>query len=103
MVEELKSTTIKISDKTKERLDHLREHKEESLDSIINKSINILNICMRNPSLASKILRDIEKSKKRKELLENSDSIIKKKSENSMPAIQQKIVNAQKNMQMLRK
>jgi hypothetical protein len=78
MAEELKSTTIKISDKTKVRLEHLREHKEESLDSIINKSINILNICMRSPSLAARILRDIEKSKKRKELLENPDKMIKK-------------------------
>jgi hypothetical protein len=77
--EEIKATTIKITDKTRERLEHLKEHKEESADSLINKALNILNICVRSPSLASKILKDIEKTKKRKELLENPDKIIPKK------------------------
>jgi predicted DNA-binding protein len=77
---ENKSTTIKISETTKERLEHLREHKEESSDSLINKALNILNVCMRSPSLAAKILKDVESSKKRKELLENPDKMIKKKS-----------------------
>lgn len=77
--QEIRATTIKISDKTKERLDHLKEHKEESSDTLINKALNILNICMRSPSLAGKILRDIEESKKRKELLENPDKVLPKK------------------------
>jgi hypothetical protein len=34
---------------------------------------------LRSPALASRILRDIEKSKKRKEILENSDTTKKKK------------------------
>jgi hypothetical protein len=74
-----KTTTIKISSHTRDRLEHLREHKEESADSLINKTLNILNICLRSPALASRILRDIEKSKKRKEILENSDTTKKKK------------------------
>jgi hypothetical protein len=77
--QELRTTTIKISEKTKERLEHLKEHKEESFDTLINKAINILNVCMRSPSLAGKILRDIDKSKKRKEFLENPDKIMPKK------------------------
>jgi predicted DNA-binding protein len=77
--QEIKTTTIKIYDKTKERLEHLKEHKEESFDTLINKAINILNVCMRSPSLAGKILRDIDKSKKRKELLENPDKLMPKK------------------------
>lgn len=81
MVDELKTTTIKISDKTKERIEHLKEHKEESFDTLINKALNILNVCSRSPGLAARILRDIEKSKKRKELLENPDKMIKKKQE----------------------
>jgi len=79
MAEELRTTTIKISDKTKERIEHLKEHKEESFDTMINKALNILNICSRSPGLAARILRDIEKTKKRKELLENPDKMIKKK------------------------
>lgn len=82
------NTTIKLSDKTKQRLDHLKEYAGESYDAIINKNLNILNICIRSPGLAARILRDIEKSKKRKELIENPDSIIRKrptqKSENSL-------------------
>ena len=76
--EENKATTIKVSEKTRERIEHLKEHKEESADSLINKALNILNICMRSPSLAAKILKDIEKTKKRKELLENPERVIPK-------------------------
>ena len=76
--EENKSTTIKVSERTRERIEHLKEHKEESADSLINKALNIINICMRSPSLAAKILRDIEKTKKRKELLENPERVIPK-------------------------
>jgi hypothetical protein len=77
--EDIRTTTIKISERTRERLEHIREHKEESADTIINKILNILNVCLRSPSLAGKVLRDIEKSKKRKELLENPQMITKKK------------------------
>ena len=78
---QIKSTTVKISEDTKERLEHLKEHKEESFDTLINKSLNILNLCKRSPGLASRVLRDIEKSKKRKELLENPEKALKKKTE----------------------
>jgi predicted DNA-binding protein len=77
--QENKTTTIKISETTKERLNHLKEHKEESADTLITKALNIINLCARSPSLAARILRDIEKSKKRKELLENPESMIKRK------------------------
>lgn len=70
------STTIKIAEKTKERLDHLKEYPGESYDAIINKNLNILNICIRRPALAARILRDIEKSKKRKELISNPEKAI---------------------------
>lgn len=73
------STTIKLSEATKTRLDHVKEYPGESYDSIVNKTLNILNICLRSPSLAARILRDIEKSKKRKELIEHPESVITKK------------------------
>jgi hypothetical protein len=75
---EMRTTTIKISEITRERLNHLKEHKEESSDTLINKALNIINVCARSPGLAARILRDIEKSKKRKELLENPEALIKK-------------------------
>jgi len=77
---ENKTTTIKVSEGTKLRLDHLKEHKEESSDTLINKALNILNVCMRSPGLAGRILRDIEKTKKRKELLESPENLIVEKS-----------------------
>ena len=80
--EENKTTTIKVSESTKLRLDHLKEHKEESADSLINKALNILNICVKSPSLAGRILRDIDKTKKRKELLDNPERIVSRKSLN---------------------
>jgi hypothetical protein len=97
---EIKTTTIKITETTRERIEHLKEHKEESADSLINKALNILNICVRSPSLAGKILRDIEKTKKRKELLENPDKMIKpKRISGSQNSIQQ---NVQGNINKMR-
>ncbi len=79
--QENKTTTIKISETTRERLNHLKEHKEESADTLITKALNIINLCARSPGLAARILRDIEKSKKRKELLENPEGMIKRKNQ----------------------
>jgi len=99
--EENKSTTIKVSESTRVRLEHLKEHKEESADSLINKALNILNICMKSPGLAGKILRDIEKTKKRKELLDNPDKIMPRKNiniknnfEGNIQRIKNNIVNS---------
>jgi hypothetical protein len=77
--QEFKTTTIKVAESTRERLNHLKEHKEESADTLINKALNIINLCARSPSLASRILKDIEKSKKRKEILENPSKFMPKK------------------------
>ena len=93
-----KNTSVKISDDTKARLEHLKEHKEESFDTLINKSLNILNLCKRSPSLASRVLRDIDNTKKRKELLENPESALKKK-----PQVARSIPqNIQSNLQRIR-
>lgn len=81
---ENKTTTIKVSEKTRDRLEHLKEHKEESADTLINKALNILNICVRSPSLAGRILKDIDKTKKRKELLDNPDKIVIKRQNNHL-------------------
>ncbi len=81
---ENKTTTIKVTEKTRDRLEHLKEHKEESADTLINKALNILNICVRSPSLAGRILKDIDKTKKRKELLDNPDKVIIKRQNNHL-------------------
>ena len=73
-----KITTIKLEHTTKDRLEHLREHKE-TYNEVINKALNILNICLKNPLLANKILRDIERSKKLDSLVKNPEKILKRK------------------------
>jgi len=74
-----KITTIKLNKDTKARLEHLREHKSESYDEIINKSLNILNIARRSPGLGARILRDMDRSKKMGKLVNNPDKIIIKR------------------------
>lgn len=74
-----KITTIKLDNKTKQRLEHLREHKE-TYNEIINKALNILNICLKNPMLANKILRDMERSRKLGSLVDNPERILKRRS-----------------------
>ncbi len=88
-------TTIKLSKETKERLDHLKQHEKESYNELIKKLINLLNICKKSPSLAARILRDIDRSKKRENLIENSEKILKKKT--SVQNLQQ-----QQNRQQIR-
>ncbi|PIN93394.1 hypothetical protein COU54_03275 [Candidatus Pacearchaeota archaeon CG10_big_fil_rev_8_21_14_0_10_31_24] len=46
---ESKITTIKLSKYTKERLDHLKVHHRETYEEIIEKILEILNICKINP------------------------------------------------------
>jgi len=72
---EKKVTTLKLSTETKARLDKLKEHEAESYDLVINKALNILNICVKNPDVAAKILMDIEKSKKRTEMIKRGSAI----------------------------
>lgn len=56
-------TTIKLSKKTKSRLDKLKIVKRESYDETINKIINILNICKLDPYQAKFRLKEIDKIK----------------------------------------
>lgn len=75
----VKITTIKIKEETKSRLDHLKEHEKESYEEVIKKAINILNITKRTPMLGARILRDIERSKKRDKLIEIPEKNMKRK------------------------
>ena len=53
-------TTIKLSRETKERIDKLREYKKESYEELLQKILDILNICKVAPIRAQKKLRRIQ-------------------------------------------
>lgn len=55
------NTTIKISKKTKERLDKLKVHHRESYEEILQRMLNILSICRIDPAKAQVKLKEIEK------------------------------------------
>lgn len=59
-------TTIKLKRKTKSRLDNLKEHPRESYDEVLNKTLNIINITIKNPVAGAKILRNIKLKKSTK-------------------------------------
>lgn len=64
MDERTKITTIKLSKSTKERLDSLKEYKRESYEELIEKILEILNICKMNPLKARAKLIKIDRQHK---------------------------------------
>lgn len=54
-------TTIKLLKETKERLDHLRSHKRETYEDILQRMLEILNVCRVNPDLARSRLLSVER------------------------------------------
>ena len=62
-------TTIKLEKDTKKRLDGLKEHERETYDHIIQKTLNIINITIRNPTAGARIFRRIKKRKSPRELV----------------------------------
>jgi len=67
-LEERKITTIKLEKETKERLDKLKEHEKESYNQVIKKILYLLNIFRKNSEQGYKILNDIERAIKKKEV-----------------------------------
>jgi len=57
-------TTIKLSKNTKERLDSLKEYKRESYEELIEKILEILNICKISPIRARAKLIKIDRQHK---------------------------------------
>ena len=78
-----KITTIKLLEKTKLRIEKLREHKRESYDDILRKILYVLNTARESPEKAKRVLerianlrqRMIEEEKQQKEDLENENKI----------------------------
>lgn len=58
-------TTIKVSRKTKARIDTLRSYKRESYEEIMEKIFNVLNLCRLNPGQAQARLVSIDRERKR--------------------------------------
>ena len=71
-------TTIKITKKTKERLENLRIYRRESYEEILEKILGVLNTCRADPEQARMKLLQIDKERKRnigggKELLSDEE------------------------------
>jgi hypothetical protein len=59
-----KSTTIKLSKATKQRLDNLQVYPKEPYDRILARILEILNTCRFNPLKSRAMLIGIEKQRK---------------------------------------
>ncbi|MEK6885470.1 MAG: hypothetical protein AABX17_00730 [Nanoarchaeota archaeon] len=64
------ATTIKLSLKTKERLDKLKEYQHETYDEVLNKVLNIINISIKNPVAGARIFNNIKRKKLGKQKLQ---------------------------------
>jgi len=63
MVEKI--TTIKVWEKTKLRLNRLKEFDLESYEQVLRKMLYILNMCRKNPEKAKRFLEKIDASIRR--------------------------------------
>ena len=61
----MSSTTIKLDEKTKTRLNSFREYKNESYDEVINKLVYIAKNAKTNPKLSKETITAIEKARER--------------------------------------
>ncbi len=59
------STTIKVYEQTKTKLDEFREYKNESYDDVINKLVFIAKTTRKNPKLSQETVKSIEEARKR--------------------------------------
>lgn len=62
-------TTIKISKDTRERLVKLKEYERETFNDILNKMFYVLNTCKKSPEKSQKILMNIDKRIKKREIM----------------------------------
>lgn len=56
-----KITTIKLSEDTKGRLNHLKVYQRETYDEIIKKMLEVLNLCRADPERARLKLISIDR------------------------------------------
>ena len=60
-----KITTIKLGKETKERVDKFRVYRRETYDEILQKLLEILNLCRASPERARARLISIDRQKRR--------------------------------------
>jgi len=60
-----KITTIKLNRETKERVDKFRVYRRETYDEILQKLLEILNLCRVSPERARARLISIDRQKRR--------------------------------------
>ena len=58
-------TTIKLEKETKKRLEHIRSYKRETYDEIVQKMLEILNLCKLNPEAAQARLGSIDRKRRK--------------------------------------
>lgn len=63
-----KITTIKLSEATKSRLDHLKLYQRETYEEIMQRFLEILNTCRQSPERARIKLIRLEKERKRNKM-----------------------------------
>ncbi len=68
-------TTIKLEKETKSRLDKLKEHEKESYNDLIKKTLYLLNIFRKNSTLGNKMLSNIDRTIKRRKMIENYENV----------------------------
>ncbi len=66
--EKVQITTIKLTKKTKERLDKLRAHKRDSYEEILQRTLGILNLVRQEPDEAQEKLENLEKERLKNKL-----------------------------------
>jgi len=76
------NTTIKLSKKTKQRLDNLKEYNRETYEEIIMKILHILNQIRKDPISGNRLLSSIDRNIRRKQIF-NKQVKSKKTTDNS--------------------
>ena len=69
--ENKKITTIKLEQETKSRLDKLKEHEKESYNQVLKKILYILNTFRKNPETGKRMIDDIDKVIKRRQVYQS--------------------------------
>lgn len=62
-------TTIKISTETRERLARLKEYERETFNDVLNKVFYILNTCKKSPEKSQRLLLNIDRRIKKREIM----------------------------------
>ena len=71
-------TTIKISTETRERLGKLKEYERETFNDVLNKVFYILNTCKKDSEKAQRLLINIDRRIKKREIMNKRMKIIDK-------------------------